>query len=119
MSFSYRPELGEAIATILTSRGHEGRRYDVVTPPPVSLGELAQTVSEATGRDYRYEPSSHEAWDERWRAEGRTGWRLEAGHTVYEAIRAGEFDVSSDDFRTITGRDPLTVAQIVERLVSV
>ena len=31
------------------------------------------------------------------------------------AIRAGELDVVSDDYRQLTGCDPLTIEQIVER----
>jgi NAD(P)H dehydrogenase (quinone) len=116
MSFSYRPKLAKAIAVTLTEPGHEGKVYDVVTPPPVDLGELARIASEVTGRPYRYEPASHDEWDARWRALGRDGWELESGHTSYEALRAGEFDVESDDYELITGEKPLTVAQVIERL---
>ena len=118
MSFSYRPELAKAIAVTLTEPGHEGKVYDVVTPPPVDLGELARIASEVTGRPYRYEPASHDEWDARWRALGRDGWELESGHTSYEALRAGEFDVESDDYELLTGEKPLTVAQVIERLTS-
>src|SRR2546421_12929934 len=103
LSFSYRPELARAIAVTLTEPGHEGKVYDVVAPEPVSLAELARIASEATGRAYRYEPAGHEEWDERWRARGRAGWELAAGHTSYEALRAGEFEVVSDDYRRLTG----------------
>ena len=116
MSFSYRPELAKAIAVALTESGHEGKVYDVVTPPPVGLAQLARIASEVTGRRYSYEPASHDEWDARWRALGRDGWELEAGHTSYEALRTGEFDVESDDYELITGEKPLTVAQVIERI---
>jgi len=116
MSFSYRPELAKAIAVTLLDPAHDGRVYDVVTPPPVGLAELARIASEVTGRDLRYEPASHDEWDARWRALGRDGWHLDSGHTSYEAIRAGEFDVESDDYERITGEKPLTVAQVIERV---
>jgi uncharacterized protein YbjT (DUF2867 family) len=115
MSFSYRPELARAIAVTLTEQGHEGRVYDIVTPESVSLGELAQVASEVTGDAYRWEPADDDAWDERWRALGRTGWELEAGHTTYEALRRGELDVVTDDYRRLTGAAPLTIAQLIER----
>jgi len=117
MSFSYRPELARAIATTLIDPAHDGRVYDVVTPPPVGLAELARIATEATGREYRYEPADHDDWDARWRALGRDGWHLDSGHTSYEAIRAGEFDVESHDYERITGEKPLTVAQVVERVM--
>ncbi len=116
MSFSYRPELAEAIvATLLEDRQHEGAIYDVVTPPPVSMAELAAIAADVTDKAYRYEPLSDEEWDERWRAQGRRGWELESGRTAYEALRAGEFDVASDDFERITGRAPLPLREVVAR----
>jgi NAD(P)H dehydrogenase (quinone) len=117
ISFSYRPELAKAIAVTLVEPGHEGKVYDITTPPPVSLAELAEIASRVTGATYRYEPSSDEDWDARWRARGRSGWELEAGRTTYEAFRAGEFDVASDDFRLITGIAPLSVAEVIARHV--
>jgi uncharacterized protein YbjT (DUF2867 family) len=115
MSFSYRPELAEVIATALVEPGHEGKTYDIVTPPPVSLAELAAIARDVTGDDYRYEPADDAWWEARWRARGKADWGIEAGLTSYAALRQGEFDVVSDDYRTITGRDPLSVAQIIER----
>ena len=115
MSFSYRPELAKAIAVTLAEPGHEGRVYDITTPESVSLSELARITSEVTGRPYRYEPASDDEWDARWRELGRTGWELESGHTSYQALRTGELDVVSDDFRWLTGIAPLSIAEIVAR----
>ena len=113
LSFSYRPELAKAIAVTLTEPGHAGRIYNVVTPPPTSLEELATVASEVTGKPYRYDPVGDDEWDARWRAAGRDGWQLEAGHTSYDALRAGELAVESDDYRTLTGDDPLTVSELL------
>jgi NAD(P)H dehydrogenase (quinone) len=115
MSFSYRPELAKAIAVTLTEPGHAEQVYDITTPESVSLHDLAHIAAEVTGDPYRYEPATDEEWDERWRALGRTGWELEAGHTSYEAIRVGELDVVTDDYRRLTGLEPLTVGEIIDR----
>jgi uncharacterized protein YbjT (DUF2867 family) len=115
ISFSYRPELAEAIAVTLTQPGHEGKAYDIVGES-VTLGDLARIASEVTGQEYRYEPVGPEEWEKRWRAMGRAGWRLEAGLTSFEAQLGGEFDVVSDDFRSLTGRPPLGVTALVARL---
>jgi uncharacterized protein YbjT (DUF2867 family) len=118
MSFSYRPELAAAVAVTLTEDGHEERTYDIVTPSSVSMAELAETASRVTGDPYRWEPVDDDAWDARWRALGRTGWELDAGHTTYDALRRGEFDVVTDDYRLLTGEEPLTIAQIIERFAA-
>jgi uncharacterized protein YbjT (DUF2867 family) len=112
MSFSYRPELARAIAVTLTEPGHEGKTYDIVTPQSVSMRELAEIAWAVTGQNYRYAPTSDAWWEERWRARGKEPWAIEAGLTSYAALRAGEFDVTSDDYRTLTGEDPLSVSDI-------
>jgi len=116
MSFSYRPELADVIAVALTEPGHFGNVYNVTTPESVSMAELAQIATEVTGDRYRYEPISDEEWLDRWRAQGRPDWALEAGLTSYQALRAGELDMVSDDYRKITGREPATIAQIIAGL---
>jgi NAD(P)H dehydrogenase (quinone) len=115
MSFSYRRELAEAIAVVLTDQRHDGRIYNITTPEAVSLRELAGIASDVTGDAYRYEPTSDEDWVERWRARGRADWQVETGVSVYKALRAGEFDVLSDDYRSITDQAPLTIREIVEQ----
>jgi NAD(P)H dehydrogenase (quinone) len=115
ISFSYRPELAEAIAVTLTDDGHDGAVYDVVSQP-VTLKELATIASEVTGMPHRYEPAAREDWEARWRDRGRPEWSIEAGLTSFDAQRAGEFDIHSDDFRRLTGREPLPIAEVVARL---
>lgn len=115
ISFSYRPELAEAIAIALTEPVHERKVYDI-TGEPVSLAELARIASKVTGKDYRYEPRPREDWEARWSGRGWEAWQLEAGLSSFDAQLAGELDVVSTDFRDLTGRDPLTVAELVERL---
>jgi uncharacterized protein YbjT (DUF2867 family) len=116
MSFSYRPELADVIAVTLTRPGHDGKIYNITTPESVSMRELAQTASNVTGESYEYAPISDADWVERWKAQGRPEWALEAGLTSYEALRAGELDVVSDDYEKVTGRKPATIAQIITEL---
>jgi NAD(P)H dehydrogenase (quinone) len=116
MSFSFRPEIAKAIAVVLTEQGHDGRVYDITTPEAVSMADLARIASEVTGAPYRYEPISDEEWLERWRAQGRPDWSLEAGRTSYEALRAGQFEVVSDDYRKLTGRKPATIAEVIAQV---
>ena len=80
------------------------------------MRELAQIAGKVTGEAYSYEPISDAEWIERWRAQGRPEWAVEAGQTSYEALRAGEFDVVSDDYEKVTGRKAATVAQIITEI---
>jgi NAD(P)H dehydrogenase (quinone) len=116
MSFSYRPELARAIAVTLTEPGHDGKVYDIVTPQAVSMRELAEIAWAVSGANYRYAPTSDAEWEARWRARGKEEWAIEAGLSSYAALRAGEFDVVTGDYRTLTDEDPLSVSDITALL---
>jgi NAD(P)H dehydrogenase (quinone) len=116
MSFSYRPELARAIAVTLTEAGHEGRIYNIVTPQAVGMQELAEIAWAVSGANYRYVPASDAEWEARWRARGKPEWAIEAGLSSYAALRAGELDVVTDDYRRLTGEDPLSVSDITSLL---
>jgi uncharacterized protein YbjT (DUF2867 family) len=116
MSFSYRPELARAIAVAMTEPSHAGKVYDVVTPQAVSMRELAEIAWAVSGSNYRYAPTSDAQWEARWRARGKEEWAIEAGLSSYAALRAGEFDVVTGDYRALTGEDPLSVSDITALL---
>jgi uncharacterized protein YbjT (DUF2867 family) len=116
MSFSYRPELARAIAVTMTEPGHAGKVYDIVTPQAVSMRELAEIAWAVSGSNYRYAPASDAHWEARWRARGKEEWAIEAGLSSYAALRAGEFDVVTGDYRALTGEDPLSVSDITALL---
>jgi NAD(P)H dehydrogenase (quinone) len=115
INFSYRPELAKAIAVTLTEPGHDGKIYDIVGPESVTLTELARIASEVTGATYRYEPSTRDEWEEKWRARGKPEWEVEAGLSSFDCHRNGELDIVSGDYRRLTGQAPLTVGAVIAR----
>lgn len=114
VSFSYRPELGEAIALLLAEPAHDGRALvTITTPAAVTMVELAAIASEVTGDPYRYEPLEREQWIARRRALGRPAWSVEAGIGYWDGVRAGEADVVGEDYRVLTGKEPLSIADVI------
>ena len=79
ISFSYRPELGQAIAVLLADEAYDDRdRVTITTPDAVSLRELAALATDLTGDDYRYEPLDPRGLD-RVPALGRTPGVVDRG----------------------------------------
>ncbi len=117
LTFSYRPELAEAIAVTLTDEAHGGGIFNITTPDPVTMAELAEIASRVTGKTYRYEPPDRDTWRAERLARGRDEEELDGTLSSFDAQRLGELDLVSDDFRTLTGRAPLTVAEVIERLL--
>jgi uncharacterized protein YbjT (DUF2867 family) len=115
VSLTYRPELAQAIATLLVDPGHDD--LDVVTitaPEAVTLSELAAVASEVTGDEYRYEPLDREEWLAYRRSLGRPAWSIEAGISYYDGVARGEAGIVGDDYRALTGNEPLTIRELVE-----
>ena len=111
---SFRPELAEAIVALLVDEAHDDRHVVTITgPESFSLAELAATASEVTGDAYRYEPLDREEWIAYRRSVGRPEWSIEAGISYYDGVRNGEADVVTDDYRTLTGKEPLSIREII------
>ncbi len=114
ISLSYRPELAEAIAVLLTDPGHDHRRVVTITgPESFSLAELAAAASDVTGDRYRYEPLDRDDWVAYRRSVGRPEWSIEAGITYYDGVAAGEMDVVSGDYQELTGKKPLPIREVI------
>ncbi len=115
ISFSYRRELAEAIATTLTEDGHENKIYNVTGSEALTMTEIAEIASSVSGDTYTYAPASYEHWLTEYAKENlsdeQIAWRL----SEFEAQAGGELEVVTDDYRRLTGKDPLTVQQILER----
>jgi uncharacterized protein YbjT (DUF2867 family) len=115
VSLTYRPELAEAIVELLVEPAHDDLGVVTITAPEaVTLSELAAIASEVTGDDYRYEPLDREEWLAYRRGLGRPAWSIEAGISYYDGVARGEAGIVGDDYRRLTGKQPLTIRELVE-----
>ena len=114
VSFSYRPEIAEAIAVLLAEPIHDWREIVTITgPESVTLSELAQIAADVTGDPYRYEPFTREEWIAARRALGRPEWAIEAGISYFDGVAQGEADVVSNDYQELTGRSPVPIGELI------
>jgi NAD(P)H dehydrogenase (quinone) len=115
VSLTLRAELAEAIAELLVDPAHDARTVVTITgPEALTLAELAAAASEVTGDNYRYEPLDREEWLAYRRGLGRPAWSIEAGISYYDGVAAGEAGIVGDGYRELTGKEPLTIREIVE-----
>ena len=94
---------------------HVGRTYDLTGPEALSLTTAAETLSAALGRQITYyDESIEEAYESRrqWPA---PDWQYDAWVSTYTAIAAGELAPVTDDVRTLTGRRPISLAELLAR----
>jgi NAD(P)H dehydrogenase (quinone) len=115
ISFSYRPELGEAIAILLAEPTHDNREIVTITSPEaVSLTELAALATDVTGDPYAYRPLAREDWITHRRALGRPDWAIEAGITYYDGVARGEADLVTNDYEELTGHPAASIRELIE-----
>jgi hypothetical protein len=86
---------------------------NITGPESFSLAALAAAASEVTGDAYRYAPLDREQWIDYRKSVGRPDWSIEAGISYYDGVRAGEADVVTDDYRALTGEEPLTIRDVI------
>ena len=116
MSFSYRPEIAEAIAVLLAEPIHDDREIVTITgPESVTLSELAEIATDVTGDQYRYEPLAREDWIAARRALGRPDWAIEAGISYFDGVAQGEADVVSNDYQELTGQSPVPIGELISQ----
>jgi uncharacterized protein YbjT (DUF2867 family) len=115
VSLTYRPELADAIVALLVEPAHDPRTLVTITcPAALTLAELAAAASQVTGDPYRYDPLDREDWLANRRTLRRPAWSIEAGISYYDSVARGEAGIVGDDYRSLTGREPLTIAEIIE-----
>ena len=98
-----RGDTAAVSAGVLAGPGYENEALDLTGEESLSLGELAALCSDLTGRSLRYEPGSREAWLESRIAAGIAPWDANIGVGSYDALLRGEFDITSDVVRRVTG----------------
>jgi NAD(P)H dehydrogenase (quinone) len=103
-----------AAKVLLDPESHRDSTYDLTGQQALTLTEVAATISEVTGRAVTFHDESVEeayASRRRWVAEP---WQYDAWVSTYTAIAAGEVAGTTDDVRRLTGREPLTLRQLLE-----
>jgi uncharacterized protein YbjT (DUF2867 family) len=114
VSLISREDTAAVSAGVLVGPGYEGEALDLTGEESHSLGELAALCSEILDRPLRYEPRTREAWIASRLAAGVPEWDANVGIGSYEALLGGEFDVTSDVVRRVTGTPAETARAWVE-----
>jgi uncharacterized protein YbjT (DUF2867 family) len=109
-------DVARAIAALIANpQPHIGKIYHLTGPQSESMHFFAQEYSKALGRAISYQNIPVEPWrgdllNRRWPV--HVVKHLAA---LADLHRAGRFDRTSDDVRTRTGQEPLTVQEFVRK----
>ena len=104
-----------AAAVLAEPAAHVGMSYALTGPEALSLAAVAETVSLAQGRDVRYHDETIEEAYESRRKWPAPDWQYDAWVSTYTAIAAGEVAEETDHVLALTGRPPLSLAELLAR----
>jgi uncharacterized protein YbjT (DUF2867 family) len=108
-------DIAEFAAEMLTTPGHEGKIYPLTGPAALSMAEVAEKLSAATGKPIRY---VNVAPDEATRAQlaaGMPRFTAEALAELFAERRKGKEATVSPMFETIIGRPPISFDEFATR----
>ncbi|WP_433185818.1 NAD(P)H-binding protein [Actinoallomurus sp. CA-150999] len=106
-----RDDSAAVAAAVLADGGCEGQLLEVTGPAAVRDADIAEALTEATGRLVRHEPVTDEEMPVRLTALGMPAPLAEAWTEAGIARREGWFDVMTHAAERLTGRRPTSIAE--------
>jgi uncharacterized protein YbjT (DUF2867 family) len=99
-------DIAAVAAVVLTRDGHLGKTYDITGPEALTHQELAEQVSEVTGRHIDYIDIPEDKMREALLSFGMPAWQAAGLLEDYAHYRRGEASVVSSDVEMVTGKKP-------------
>ncbi len=106
-AFALRTDMAEAGANVLTSEGHENKIYDITGAKTYSYQDIANIISEITGKQIVYVSPSVEEFTKTLTEVGVPAEYIGLFAGFSGAIKEGEFDEVSSDLSDLLGRTPV------------
>jgi len=110
-------DIAAVAATVLTKSGHENRAYNLTGPEAVSNHEVAEILSNVTGRKINYINVSEDDARRGMREAGMSEVIIEALVELYAIQKAGYTATLSPDVERVTGKKPLSFDQFAKDYV--
>jgi len=117
VSFAARVDLAEAAANVLTTYGHENEIYEFSGPLSYSYGDIANILSELSGKKIDYVSPTAEIFQQEQLKAGITVERSRFALVFGEAIRRGEFDHPDPTLEEFLGRNPLDPREFLKTIL--
>ncbi|MEM9386505.1 MAG: NAD(P)H-binding protein [Pseudomonadota bacterium] len=111
-------DIAEVVVTALTQPGHRGEVHEVTGPRMLTLNEVAQALSEATGRIIDYVPVPHEAFVNGVRESGAPQdvvWMLDY---LFATVLDGRNAYLTDGIQRALGRPPKDFAAYAREMAA-
>jgi uncharacterized protein YbjT (DUF2867 family) len=105
-------DIGAVCAEVLTGKGHAGQSYEITGPEVLTFYDVANRFSEVLGEKVEYVAMPMEQFRERM-SKILEPWHLNAVCELFREIAEIGLDHTTDTFRKLLGRDPISVRQFI------
>ena len=112
-------DIAEVAVAVLTGTGHEGKTYPLTGPEALSMGEVAEKLSAATGKTIRYVSVTPEEAKRANLAAGMPPYLADALVELFAERRKGKEAHVSPVIRTVFGREPIRFEEFAARHAAV
>lgn len=112
-AFASRDDLAEAHAIVLSEPGHEGKAHALHGTPAVSFADIAQTLSDISGKPVSFIPHSDQGYVTHLMTAGLPEPAADFALAWARGIIAGEWEGNSGDLEKLLGRKPVTAAEFL------
>lgn|GEM_PF-17898 len=108
-----RQDCAAAAAIVLTTPGHEGKRYEITGPELINQYDIAKLVAEITGRHIRVVEVDDSAFIARAMQGGASEAAAKLSASFGIATRLNYLNVKSEALQILLGRKPLSVREML------
>jgi NAD(P)H dehydrogenase (quinone) len=108
-----RSDVADVAVALLVGDGHDGQVHDVTGPEALTVGEIASTLAELSGKPIVFEDETLAEARASRAAYGAPEWQVTAWISTYTAIAAGELATVTDTVARLTGHAPQSLADYV------
>ncbi|MFL9842459.1 SDR family oxidoreductase [Sphingomonas sp. ST-64] len=106
--YASRNDLAEAQAVVLSERGHEGKDYALYGDPAVSFRDIAQILSDVSGKPIPLRTVSDRDYIANLMEAGLPEPAASFVRLWVKGVAAGEWDGQTGDLERLLGRKPMT-----------
>lgn len=106
-------DIGAVCAEVLTGAGHAGKSYEITGPEVLTFLEVADRFTEVLGKKVEYVPMPMAQFRERM-TNILKPWHLNAVCELFQEIADIGLDHTTDTFRKLIGRDPISLRQFIK-----
>lgn len=106
-------DIAAVCVEVLTGTGHAGKSYEITGPEVLTFHDVAARFSEVLGVKVEYVPMPMEQFRERMQ-NILEPWHLNAVCELFREIAEIGLDHTTDTFRRLIGRDPISLKQFIQ-----